>query len=133
MVKRVELALNTPANELIRAASSPATTTPRTPTGSTCFTISGKAAWAASGIARPFASTSQASSGTLPVLASARQVMPGMIKMNTGSSFRKAAKMLPRRASRSLGAPRARWTMYWSVHQYHRPMMGAQRSMPGHG
>ena len=23
--------------------------------------------------------------------------------------------------------------MYWSVHQYHNPMMGAQRSMPGHG
>ena len=23
--------------------------------------------------------------------------------------------------------------MYWSVHQYQRPMIGAQRSIPGHG
>ena len=41
--------------------------------------------------------------------------------------------MLPRRAIVSFGAPRARWTMYWSVHQYQRPMIGAQISMPGHG
>ena len=41
--------------------------------------------------------------------------------------------MLPRRAVVSSGAPRARCTMYWSVHQYHRPMMGAQNSMPSHG
>ena len=34
-----------------------------------------------------------ASAGTWPVLASARAIMPGMMKMNTGSSFRKAAKM----------------------------------------
>ncbi len=59
--------------------------------------------------------------------------MPGMMKMNTGSSFRNAAKIVPRRASVSLGAISVRWTMYWSVHQYHRPMMGAQNSMPTHG
>ena len=47
--------------------------------------------------------------------------------------MRKAAKMLPRRAVRWSGAPSARWTMYWSVHQYHSPMMGAQISMPGQG
>ncbi len=41
--------------------------------------------------------------------------------------------MLPRRAVRWSGAPSARWTMYWSVHQYHRPMIGAQISMPGQG
>ena len=41
--------------------------------------------------------------------------------------------MLPRRATVWFGAPRARWTMYWSVHQYHRPMIGAQKSMPSHG
>ena len=32
--------------------------------------------------------------------ASASAIMPGMMKMNTGSSLRKAAKMVPRRASR---------------------------------
>jgi len=53
--------------------------------------------------------------------------------MNTGSSFRYDAKMVPRRASRSLGAPSARCTMYWSVHQYQRPTMGAQTSIPSHG
>src|ERR1017187_8950866 len=41
--------------------------------------------------------------------------------------------MQPRRATRSLGAPRARWTMYWSVHQYHRRMTGAQMAMPSQG
>jgi hypothetical protein len=59
--------------------------------------------------------------------------MPGMMKMKTGSSFRNAANNLPRRASRSLGAPRARCTMYWSVHQYQSPMMGAQKSIPSQG
>ena len=39
-------ALNTPASELISAASSPATTIPRTPTGRTCLTSRGKAACA---------------------------------------------------------------------------------------
>ena len=53
--------------------------------------------------------------------------------MKTGSSLRKAAKIVPRRASRSSGAPSVRWTMYWSVHQYQRPMIGAQKSMPSHG
>ena len=41
--------------------------------------------------------------------------------------------MLPRRATVSFGAPRARWTMYWSVHQYQRPMTGAQMAMPSQG
>ena len=68
-----------------------------------------------------------------PVFASASAIMPGMMKMNTGRSFRNAAKIVPRRASRSFGAPRARCTMYWSVHQYQRPMIGAQNSMPSHG
>src|SRR5215471_4277181 len=44
-----------------------------------------------------------------------------------------AAKMLPRRATCSLGAPRARWTIYWSVHQYQRPITGAQMAMPSQG
>src|SRR5207237_654556 len=73
------------------------------------------------------------STGTRPVFASARAIKPGMMKMNTGNNFKYAAKMLPRRAVRSFFALRARCTMYWSVHQYHRPMMGAQSSMPGHG
>ena len=32
-----------------------------------------------------------------------------------------------------VGAPRARCTMYWSVHQYQRPMIGAQMAMPSQG
>ena len=59
--------------------------------------------------------------------------MPGMMKMKTGSSFSSEAKIVPRRASRSLGAPSVRCTMYWSVHQYQRPMIGAQNSIPSHG
>ena len=73
------------------------------------------------------------SPGTLPVFASASAIRPGMMKMNTGNSFRYAAKMLPRRAVRSSLALRARCTMYWSVHQYHKPIIGAHSSMPGHG
>ncbi len=41
--------------------------------------------------------------------------------------------MLPRRAICWLGAPKARWTMYWSVHQYQSPMTGAQIAMPSQG
>ncbi len=59
--------------------------------------------------------------------------MPGTMKMNTGSSFMKAAAMLPRRAIVSFGAASARCTMYWSVHQYHRPTIGAQNNMPSQG
>ena len=44
--------------------------------------------------------------------AKAKQIMPGMMKMKTGSSFSIAAQMEPRRASVSLGAPNVRWTMY---------------------
>src|ERR1022692_1451054 len=58
---------------------------------------------------------------------------PGMMNRYTGDSLRNAAKILPRRATASLGAPKARCTMYWSVHQYHRPITGAQNSMPSHG
>ena len=133
IVNSVEQALNTPAKELIKAASSPATTIPRTPTGKACLTISGNAAWHCSAIGLPFASSRTFNPSTCPVLARAKQSMPGMMKMKTGSSFRNAAKMVPRRASRSLGAPRARWTMYWSVHQYHKPTIGAQNSMPNQG
>ena len=59
--------------------------------------------------------------------------MPGTMKMKTGSSLRQAAKMVPRRACVWSGAPSVRWTMYWSVHQYQRPTIGAQNSMPSHG
>ena len=51
----------------------------------------------------------------------------------TGKSLRKPAKMLPRRATCWFGATSARCTMYWSVHQYHRPMIGAQKSIPSQG
>jgi hypothetical protein len=73
------------------------------------------------------------SSGTLPLFASAKHINPGMRKRYTGKSFRNAAKILPRRAMVSFGAPSARCTMYWSVHQYHKPMIGAQNSIPSHG
>ena len=43
------------------------------------------------------------------------------------------ANIDPRLASVSLVAPSVRCTIYWSVHQYHRPMIGAQNSMPNHG
>src|SRR6266571_9134189 len=56
-----------------------------------------------------------------------------MMKRYTGASFRNEAKIAPRRATASLGAPNARCTMYWSVHQYHSPMIGAQKSMPSQG
>src|SRR5271165_3075177 len=74
-----------------------------------------------------------ASAGALPLLARAKQIKPGMMKRYTGNSFKKAAKMLPRRAVCSLGAPKARCTMYWSVHQYHNPITGAQMAMPSQG
>src|SRR5581483_6799286 len=56
-----------------------------------------------------------------------------MMNRYTGNNFRKAAKMLPSRATFSFGAPSARWTMYWSVHQYHSPIIGAQNNIPSHG
>ncbi len=57
--------------------------------------------------------TSSASSvPSAPFMARAKQIIPGMMKIKTGRSFRRAAKMLPRRASRSFGAPRVRCTMY---------------------
>ena len=43
--------------------------------------------------------------GARPLRASARAIMPGTMKMNTGSSLRKAAKIVPRRASVTFGAP----------------------------
>ena len=93
----------------------------------------GKAACATLGIARPSGPTIIARPGARPVFARASAIMPGMMKMNTGSSFKNAAQIDPRRASRSSRAPSARCTMYWSVVQYHRPMIGAQNSMPSHG
>jgi len=108
--------LNTPASELISAASRPATTMPRTPAGSTVATRSGKAFCAWSRISSPLASNNTCwIAGTLPLAASAKQMMPGMMKMKTGSSLSPAAKMEPRRASCSPGAPSARWTMYISM------------------
>src|SRR5690349_306280 len=56
-----------------------------------------------------------------------------MMNRYTGNSFRNDAKIEPRRATVSFGAPSARCTMYWSVHQYHNPMIGAQISIPTQG
>jgi len=82
------------------------------PAGMTFTTMSGKAACATPGIARPSGPTIAARPGARPVLASARAIIPGMMKMNTGRSFRNAAKIDPRRAWRSSRAPSARCTMY---------------------
>jgi hypothetical protein len=125
--------LKTPARELISAASRPATTMPRSPAGITLCTSNGYAPCAASATALPEASTMVSRPGARPVRARATAIMPGTMKMNTGRSLSSAAKVVPRRASRSLGALSVRCTMYWSVHQYHRPMIGAQKSMPSHG
>jgi hypothetical protein len=48
----------------------------------------------------------------VPLFARATAIIPGTMKMNTGSSFKAAPKMAPRRAARSCGAARARCTMY---------------------
>ena len=133
MVKSVEHALNAPASELMSAASRPATTRPRTPAGRIDLTISGNAACAASGIGFPETSTMTPKAGALPVRASASAIIPGMMKMKTGSNLRNPAKIEPRRACCSLGAASARCTMYWSVVQYHSPTIGAQNNMPSHG
>ena len=105
-------ALKAPASELMSAASSPATTTPRSPAGITACTISGNAACASAATGVPSAATSGASSGMRPVRASATAIMPGTMKMKSGSSLRNAAKIVPWRASRSPLAPSVRCTMY---------------------
>ena len=53
--------------------------------------------------------------------------------MNTGSSLRNPAEIVPRRASLALRAASTRCTMYWSVHQYHTPRIGAPNTMPVQG
>ena len=79
-MKSVEQALNTPASEPISAESSPATTMPRSPAGSRYLTISGKAAWASCGIGCAVGVDHAPSSpGTLPLLARAKQIRPGMM------------------------------------------------------
>jgi hypothetical protein len=71
----VEHELKTPASELISAASRPATTRPRTPTGSSTRIISGSA-WSARASSRR------------PVATSAAATRPGITKMNRGRSLR---------------------------------------------
>jgi len=133
MVKSVEQALKTPASELMSAASSPhdEAAKPRA-AGSRAHEREGGLGDVANRGAVG-ADHRRQPRPPWPVFASASAIMPGMMKMKTGMSFKYEAKMVPRRASRSFGAPRARWTMYWSVHQYQSPMMGAQINMPSHG
>ena len=134
MVHRAEDTLKAPASELIRAARRPATTIPRTPVGSTWDTSIGKACWALSRMSSPLESKNVCCSMAFcPLLARAKAIMPGMMKMKTGRSLSIAAAIEPRRASCSFWAERTRWTMYWSVHQYHSPMTGAQNSIPIQG
>ena len=49
--------------------------------------------------------------------------MPGTRKMNTGVSLKKPARMAPRRDCCWFLPASTRWTMYWSVHQYQKPMI----------
>ena len=94
-MKSVEQALKTPASELISAASRPATTMPRMPTGSTSLDHQreGRLGHVADGraVRRPTIDGQSRARGRY--CASASAIMPGMMKMKTGSSFRNAAKM----------------------------------------
>src|SRR4029078_5501914 len=72
-------------------------------------------------------------SGFIPLFANAKHIIPGIINKKTGVSFKKPAKMVPRLACLSSRAPRILWTIYWSVHQYHKQMIGAHNNMAGHG
>ena len=94
----VEQALNTPASDPISAESSPATTMPRTPAAAGTAPSSGTRLATRPGSRCPSGPIIGASSGTLPLFASAKQIRPGMMNRYTGNSFRNAAKMLPRRA-----------------------------------
>jgi hypothetical protein len=49
---------------------------------------------------------------------------PGKTRMKTGRIFRAPAKSGPSWASFWERAPRTRWTMVWSVHQYQMPRIG---------
>ena len=76
----MEQALNTPASEPIKAESNPATTMPRNPAGNMYLTISGNAAWVSCGIGLPSGPIiSSANSANFPLLASAKQIIPGMM------------------------------------------------------
>ena len=118
--------LNRDASELIRAARIPQTTSPFTPAGSNFATSVGKAA---SGID----SLNTSPLIITPFLLNAKAIIPGIRKRNTGSSFRYAPKMAPRRACFISLPERTRCTMYWSVHQYQKPMMEEPISAPSHG
>jgi len=111
-VKSVEHALNTPASDPMSAESSPATTRPRNPGGSRYCTSMGNAPWATAVFTLPSAPIITPSAGTLPLFASAKQMSPGIMNRYTGDNFRNAAKIEPRRATLSFGAPSARCTMY---------------------
>ena len=112
-MNRVEDALKTPASELIKAANRPATTIPLIPTGRTAATRRGKACCAFSFSIWPLLSKSASEIiSTLPVSAKAKQIIPGIIKMNTGKSLRKAAAIVPLRASVRFADPRSLCTIY---------------------
>ena len=49
---------------------------------------------------------------------------PGRTKMKTGRILMNPANSGPTRAFRSSLAPRTRWTIVWSAHQYQSPMTG---------
>ena len=58
---------------------------------------------------------------------------PGITNMNSGSSFRYPAKMVPARACSWSWAASTRCTMNWSVHQYQIPRIGAPNRIPVQG
>ena len=58
---------------------------------------------------------------------------PGSTSTNTGSIFRKPAKIVPALAWPSSLAESTRWTITWSVHQYQIPRIGAPRKIPVQG
>jgi hypothetical protein len=81
----------------------------------------------------PVAGSNLGESGHLAALGQREADQAGDDEQVDREQLEEGGEDAARRATFSLGAPSARCTMYWSVHQYHRPMTGAQMAMPSHG
>ena len=122
MVKSVELELKAEERELINAANNPAMAIPFRPLGKKLVIMAGKAL-----------SASSKEKLISPFCIKAKAITPGIKKINTGSNFRYPAKRAPFRALVMSFADKARCTIYWSVHQYQIPNIGAPNNIPVQG
>src|SRR6056297_31857 len=102
------------------AANNPAATNPLKPDGNRLLIKTGKASSA----------FSQCNS---PRIFNVRAITPGIKNKNTGKSFNKAPKIVPRLPSLIFFAVKARCTIYWSVHQYQIPVIVLAISSEGQG